>query len=147
LWHSLLIDITIRSIITSDYAGVIALWDEVFAGDPPWNDSASMICRKQAVQPELFLVAVQDSRLVGTVTAGYDGVRGWIHRLAVDPSVRRQGVARLLMQAAEDRLRQMDCPKINLQVRATNAEVIAFYRKLGYESEPHVSMAKRLDEV
>ena len=123
---------------------MVELWEEVFAGDPPWNAPAEMIRRKKTVQPELFLVAHSQEKVIGTVLAGFDGVRGWIHHLAVSPSQRRGGVATRLMQAAEDRLVKLGCPKVNLQVRSTNAGVIAFYRAVGYEVEERVSMGKRL---
>jgi ribosomal protein S18 acetylase RimI-like enzyme len=103
-----------------------------------------MIRRKLTVQPELFLVAVVDDQVVGTVMAGFDGVRGWIHHLAVQPSHRRQGIASALMSSAEKGLEAAGCPKVNLQVRATNSEVIAFYRSLGYELEERASLGKRL---
>ena len=129
----------------SDHAQVVALWSAVFADDPPWNEPAAMIRRKLAVQPELFLVAAVNDRVIGTVMAGFDGVRGWIHHLAVQESHRRQGIASLLMHAAEAGLEAMGCPKVNLQVRATNSAVIAFYRSLGYELEERASLGKRLE--
>jgi ribosomal protein S18 acetylase RimI-like enzyme len=48
------------------------------------------------------------------------------------------------MKGVEQRLASMSCPKLNLQVRATNEAVVAFYRKLGYEVEERISMGKRL---
>src|SRR5450755_4063143 len=73
------------------------------------------------------------------------GVRGWIYHLAVSPSQRRRGIATRLMRGAEATLRALGCPKINLQVRATNQGVIAFYRALGYEIEDRLSMGRLLD--
>ena len=137
--------IEIRPYDSKDHAQVVALWSEVFKDDPPWNEPASMIRRKLTVQPELFLVAVIDGQVVGTVMAGFDGVRGWIHHLAVRGSHRRQGIASSLMRAAEKGLEIAGCPKVNLQVRATNSQVIAFYRSLGYELEERASLGKRLD--
>lgn len=136
--------IEIRPYESRDRAQVVALWSEVFQDDPPWNEPASMIRRKLTVQPELFLVAVVDGHVVGTVMAGFDGVRGWIHHLAVQGSHRRQGIASSLMGAAERGLEAVGCPKVNLQVRATNSQVIAFYRSLGYELEERASLGKRL---
>ena len=137
--------IEIRPYDSKDHAQVVALWSKVFKDDPPWNEPASMIRRKLTVQPELFLVAVVDDQVVGTVMAGFDGVRGWIHHLAVRGSHRRQGIASSLMRAAEKGLEIAGCPKVNLQVRATNSKVIAFYRSLGYELEERASLGKRLD--
>jgi len=126
---------------------VVGLWREIFAGDPPWNEPDGMIDRKLGVQPELFLVAESQGRVVGTVLGGFDGVRGWIHHLAVHEAHRRKGIATQLMRAAEDGLKKIGCPKINLQVRSTNLGVIDFYRSLGYSVEERASLGKRLGAV
>src|SRR5688572_5396059 len=68
--------IEIRPYKPQDERSVISLWNEAFPDDPPWNEPAAMIRRKLAVQPELFLVGVEDGRIVATVLAGYNGVRG-----------------------------------------------------------------------
>jgi ribosomal protein S18 acetylase RimI-like enzyme len=138
------VQIIIRPYESTDQAQVIALWSDIFKDGPPWNEPAAMIRRKLTVQPELFLVAAINDQVVGTVMAGFDGVRGWIHHLAVQGSFRRQGIASSLMRAAEEGLENAGCPKVNLQVRATNSEVIAFYRSLGYELEERASLGKRL---
>jgi ribosomal protein S18 acetylase RimI-like enzyme len=136
--------VDIRPYDSKDQAQAVALWNEVFPDDPPWNEPASMIRRKLTVQPELFLVAHVTGEVAGTVLAGFDGVRGWVHPLAVGASYRRQGLASSLMTAAEKGLAALGCPKVNLQVRATNSAVVAFYRSLGYEVEDRASLGKRL---
>jgi len=78
------------------------------------------------------------------VLAGFDGVRGWVHHLAVLPTLRRLGLATQLMRAAEQGLTQLGCPKLNLQVRSTNADVVAFYESLGYAVEDRISLGKPL---
>ena len=128
-----------------DRLGVIDLWAAAFPADPVHNQSAGMIDRKLRVQPELFLVARDADVVVGAVMAGYDGVRGWIHRLAVRESAQRRGVGTALLRAAEAGLARLGCPKVNLQIRSTNAGVIAFYRSAGYEVDDNVSMGRRLD--
>jgi len=130
----------------SDEAAVADLWREVFPGSPLWNHPETDIRRKLAVQRELFLVATIDAEVVGTAMAGYDGHRGWVYYVAVSPGRRRQGIGTALMKSVEQGLAKMGCPKLNLQVRATNHEVVAFYRKLGYQVEERVSMGKRLGE-
>ena len=67
--------------------------------------------------------------------AGYDGHRGWVNYLAVDPALRRQGLAVALMSEVERRLRDFGCPKINLQIRRDNAEAIAFYERIGFAED------------
>ena len=136
--------VRIRCYDDADFAGVDALWQAVFPDDPPWNRAAVAVPAKRAVQPELFLVAVEGDRVVGTVTGGYDGHRGWVYALAVAQSHRRRGVASRLVTDLETRLAEMGCGKLNLQVRASNAPVVAFYRALGYTVEERISMGKRL---
>jgi ribosomal protein S18 acetylase RimI-like enzyme len=140
------VDLTleIRSYDFEDESQVVGLWKAVFPDDPPWNDPLSMIRRKLTVQPELFLVAYTNGKIVGTVIAGFDGVRGWIHHLAVHTEFRRKGIATMLMRSAENGLEAMGCPKVNLQVRATDTAVISFYRSLGYDMEERASLGKRL---
>ena len=135
--------IEIRPFQPSETDAVVALWD---ACDliRPWNDPRRDIERKLRVDPELFLVAVEDELVVGSVMAGYEGHRGWINYLAVDPSRRRQGLGTRLMDEAERLLAERGCPKINLQIRSENADVIAFYGALGYRTDDVVSLGKRL---
>ncbi len=134
----------IRRFTATDTDAVSALWELVFAGDPPRNHPPDVIRRKLATQPELFLVAVQNGYLIGTVLGGYDGFRGWIYHLAVHPDQQRQGYGRRLVEAVERQLCALGCPKLNLQVRATNRSTVRFYKALGYLVEDHVSMGKEL---
>lgn len=134
----------IRPYRESDGEGVMSLWDAVFPGGAAWNKSEDVIATKLSVQPELFFVAVQADRVVGTIIAGFDGVRGWVHRLAVCPDQRRQGLASKLMRRAEFDLKKMGCSKLNLQVRASNLEVLKFYQSLGYAVEERASLGKPL---
>jgi ribosomal protein S18 acetylase RimI-like enzyme len=134
----------IRPYTASDEQAVAALWREVFPGAPAWNHPETDIRRKLAIQRELFLVATEGSELVGTAMAGYDGHRGWVYYVAVSPRHRRRGIGTALMTQVEEGLACLGCPKLNLQVRATNHEVVRFYEKLGYKVEERVSMGKRL---
>jgi ribosomal protein S18 acetylase RimI-like enzyme len=137
-------NLVVRAYAESDEAHVIPLWREVFPDNPSWNVPKADIDRKLAVQRELFLVGDLDGEIVGTVMAGFDGHRGWVHLVAVAPKHRQQGFGRAMMIEAERKLREIGCTKINLQVRATNQGVIAFYESLGYAVEERVSMGKRL---
>jgi ribosomal protein S18 acetylase RimI-like enzyme/8-oxo-dGTP pyrophosphatase MutT (NUDIX family) len=139
--------VSIRPYTDSDHSDLVSLWNRVFPQEPPWNDPALIIRRKLQTQRELLLVAVANGvSLVGAVIAGYDGIRGWIYHLAVAAEKRRLGVATALMREAEARLSELGCPKVNLQVRATNAAVVGFYKALGYIAEDRLSFGKPLQE-
>lgn len=136
--------LSIRAFREEDEAAIVALWDACGLLRP-WNDPHKDIARKLTVQRELFMVGTVAAQIVATVMAGYDGHRGWINYLAVDPAYRRQGFARLLVTEVEGRLRGFGCAKINLQVRRDNGEAIAFYARVGFAEDEVVSMGKRLE--
>jgi ribosomal protein S18 acetylase RimI-like enzyme len=137
-------EIAVRSFRGPDEADVIALWKEAFPDERTWNEPAAYIARKLAVQPELFLVGQLEGRVVATVIGGFDGVRGWVYHLAVAIAHRRRGYGAAMMREIETRLGALGCPKVNLQIVADNAAVVAFYERVGYSVEPRVSMGKRL---
>jgi ribosomal protein S18 acetylase RimI-like enzyme len=134
----------IRPFCAADESAVIALWRACDLVRPQ-NDPRKDIARKRGVNPEWFLVGESAGRVVATVMVGYEGHRGWINYLAVAPELQRGGHGRALMAEAERILRAAGCPKINLQVRASNAAVLAFYRRLGFAVDAAVSLGKRLD--
>jgi ribosomal protein S18 acetylase RimI-like enzyme len=134
----------IRPFTFTDTEAIIQLWRDC-ALVRPWNDPYKDIERKLSVTPEWFLVGTDGaSTLMASIMVGYDGHRGWINYLAVHPAHQRQGHASRLMREAETLLTARGCPKLNLQIRADNEAVIAFYESLGYTDDHTVSMGKRL---
>ena len=133
----------LRSFHADDESAVIALWHECGLVRP-WNDPQRDITRKLTQQPELFLVGTIDGQVVATAMIGYDGHRGWVYYLAVAQQHRKLAIGRTLMDAAEKRLIALGCPKINLLVRTSNEQVLAFYDRLGYTRDDAVSLGKRL---
>lgn len=130
-----------------DKEEVIELWKKVFTYNAPHNEPIASIRRKLKANDNLFFTAESDEKkVVGTIMAGYDGHRGWIYSMAVDPDYRKKGIGSLLLKHAENELKKLDCPKINLQVLPSNKEVVDFYKKNGYSVEERISMGKRLLE-
>jgi len=133
----------IRPYRPEDEEALVALWKRCDLLRPSNNPHAD-IRRKQLVRPDLFLVGELNGRIVASVMAGYEGHRGWLNYVAVDPDLRRRGLARALLADAERRLRAEGCPKINLQVRPGHTDAIEFYQRVGYSVDDVVSMGKRL---
>ena len=145
----------IRPFRTEDTDAVVALWESCGLVRP-WNDPRRDIARKLTVQPELFLVAEPepepepergtdtDAGVVAAGMAGFDGHRGWVNYLAVRPDLHGSGLGRTLMAEFERLLTDLGCPKLNLQVRAGNEQVLGFYASLGYTDDRTVSLGKRL---
>ncbi len=135
--------LVLRSFESGDEAAVIDLWTRC-ALVRPQNDPRKDIRRKLRVRPDLFRVGLEDGRIVATAMVGYEGHRGWVNYLAVAPECQRRGYGRQMMADAERLLLAEGCPKVNLQVRTSNAAVVAFYRAIGYAVDDVVSLGKRL---
>ncbi len=135
----------IRAFRAADEAELIDLWNRCDLLRP-WNDPSKDIQRKSRQQGEMFLVGIRDRKIVASVMAGYDGHRGWVNYLAVAPEHRHEGLGRDIMAAAEQLLIKAGCPKINLQIRGSNKEAIAFYRRIGYLQDDVLSFGKRLEQ-
>jgi ribosomal protein S18 acetylase RimI-like enzyme len=136
----------IRPYLLADEAAVIALWTECGL-TRPWNDPKKDITRKLTVQPEWFLVGLDEAHgedVIASAMFGYDGHRGWVNYLAVSPACQRRGHARKLMAHGEDLLKAAGCPKLSLQLRSSNSEVLNFYKHLGYDGDDVISLGKRL---
>ncbi|SFK40634.1 Acetyltransferase (GNAT) family protein [Sphingomonas sp. NFR04] len=127
----------------SDRDAVTALWQS--AGlTRPWNDPAADFDRAVNGAGSAILLLRDGAALIGTAMVGEDGHRGWVYYLAVAESARGQGHGRALMAAAEAWLRARGCPKLQLMVRAGNDAAIGFYRALGLEVQPVVTLGRFL---
>jgi ribosomal protein S18 acetylase RimI-like enzyme len=121
----------------NDYASTLKLWESIETGmSVGRSDTPDEIEKKLQRDPDLFLVAELDGRIIGTVIGGYDGRRGMIYHLAVHKSVREQGVGELLLNEVEKRLQAKGCVKCYLLVFEDNAKAIQFYKKHGWRAQP-----------
>ena len=134
----------IRPYSEEDKEKVILLWKSCNL-IREWNNPSLDIDRKSFSSKDLFLVLERDNEIIASIMIGYDGHRGVLNYLAVDPKFRNQGLGRKLVKLAEDKLKNLGCPKINLLVRVSNIEVREFYNKLGFEIQDDVViLGKRL---
>ncbi len=133
----------IRPFRSVDTHAVVGLWHEVGI-TRPWNDPHRDIERKLTVQPELFLVGVQDDVVVASAMAGFDGHRGWLYYFAVSPSQQGRGLGTALLTEVERLLIERGCPKLNVQIRDGNVDVRARYEDWGYAADGATGMGKRL---
>lgn len=136
--------IAFRDINDRDADAVIALW-EACGLTRPWNDPAKDIAFARAGGTSTVLVGESGGRIVSSVMAGHDGHRGMLYYLAVAPGFQGQGFGKATLRAAEDWLAARGVWKINLLVRAENESVRGFYERMGYEINPVMCMARRID--
>ena len=117
-----------------DYDDTLRLWSSVGQGVRLGrSDTLEEIAKKAARDPDLFLVAANEGRIIGAVIGGYDGRRGLVYHLAVAADERTRGLGGLLMDEVERRLREKGCLRVYLLVTNENTAAIGFYQKRGWE--------------
>ena len=127
--------LAIAPIADADIPAVVALW-QACGLTRPWNDPASDIALARRGPNSTVLIGRDGGAIVATAMVGHDGHRGWVYYLSADPALRRQGIGKALMDAAEAWLKARGVPKIQLMVRETNISVLGFYQRIGYEPNP-----------
>lgn len=131
----------IRSYQATDEAMVLDLWERCgLVTQETRAAAAADLTRKLQVQPELFVVGILNSEIIATGMAGYDGHRGHLYYLAVDPLHQRRGHGREIIAHVQSLLRERGCHRLTLFVSCDNLEVEGFYRRLGFERNEVVSM-------
>jgi len=123
----------IRPATIEDYDALIELW--LAAGsdvEPTRRESREAFARQLELFPDLYLVAVEGSRIIGVVLGSHDGRKGWINRLAVQPDAQRRGVATALVRAVDAAIRADGITIVCALVEVENAASAALFRRLGY---------------
>ena len=127
----------------ADRDAVIALW-RACSLTRDWNDPHDDFDLAMANPTSTILLAREGGGIIGTVMVGFDGHRGWVYYLGVDPAARRGGTGRALMAAAEAWLAGRGAPKVQLMIREGNTAALAFYAALGFAPQPLAMMDKML---
>lgn len=130
----------------ADRAAIVALW-RACGLTRPWNDADADLALALDSPGSTVLVARAGEVVAGSIMVGFDGHRGWVYYLAVDPAARRGGIGRSLMTAAEQWLAARGCPKIQLMVRQDNEAALGFYQALGLEPQKVVTLGRFLEKA
>lgn len=120
--------ITIRNMRPEDIPQIAALDAACFS--LPWPEEAFASELRNALS--LWLVAMDGETVAGYV--GSQSVMGEadMMNLAVAPAYRRTGIAQSLVHGLLDALADRKVSSLTLEVRASNADAIALYDKLGF---------------
>jgi ribosomal protein S18 acetylase RimI-like enzyme len=129
--------VRIREFKMGDYGKVRRLWALCGLDIRP-GDEKEDVRVKVTRDPELFLVAEDGRKIVGSVIGAWDGRRGWLYHLGVLPKSQRKGLATALVREAEKRMRAKGVAKVNAHVLETNLPSRALFEKEGYKADASI---------
>ena len=134
-----------KAIIPEEYPEIKDLWKTAGSGiQLSRSDSIEEITKKQLRDPDLFLVAELNNRIVGAVLGGFDGRRGIVYHLAVRDEYRGQGLGEELMIELEKRWKTLGCIRSYLLITPGNHTACQFYENRNWETQDLLVMAKDL---
>ncbi len=114
------------------YEEVVELWRKsgISVGSTDTKEELERIVRRT---PQLFLVGKIDKKIISIVMGGFDGRRGYVHHLAVDPDYQKKGYGKMIMGELMNKFLKLKVHKVHLFLEKYNKEVVEFYRNLGWE--------------
>ena len=131
-------NIAIRNVTIEDYDKIFELWNSTEQSRRalnPVDDSREGIDRYLRRNPTTCFLACPEEdpqRVIGAILTGHDGRRAIIHHMCIQPEYRRHGIARMLLQKAEEALRAEGITKVFGLVFKDNEPANAFWENQGY---------------
>ncbi len=114
------------------YNEVIELWKKAGISVSS-SDTKEELEKMYNRNPQLFLLGKIKEKVVGVVMGGFDGRRGYVHHLAVDPEYKKKGYGRLMVDNLTKKFRKLGVHKVHLFIEKNNKEVVKFYQNLGWK--------------
>jgi ribosomal protein S18 acetylase RimI-like enzyme len=134
----------IGTIEDGDIPAVLDLWTRCGLIHPD-NDARADIARARRAADAALLIGRKNGAVVATAMVGFDGHRGWVYYLAVEPRLQRTRHGKAMLEEAGRWLRARKAPKMMVLVAEANRGVLGFYQKLGFTRSPVITLGKRLD--
>ncbi len=128
----------IRPMTKEDYDEVYAMWQTTSKRALSNADSREQIERYLDRNAGMSQVAVADGKIVGTVLAGHDGRRGFIHHMAVMPQYRRKGIGHSLANTAIEKIKAEGIDKTHIFCYQNNETGQNFWKDFGFKKRNDV---------
>ena len=121
------------------YDEVVGLWRK--AGiEIVSSDTIDEVTRVLNRNPDLFLIGRVQEKIIAVVMGTFDGRRGYVHHLAVDPDYQKMGFGKSIMEALIEQFRTKNIQKVHLFIEKTSKTVVEFYNNLGWDVREELIM-------
>jgi len=131
----------IRPAGRADIAAILALWERARSAAASTPDTPETVARLLAAGPGSLLVAERgaEGAIVGALIAAWDGWRGNMYRLAVDPAHRRTGIALALVRAGERHLAALGARRVTALVAHDEPDAVGLWAAAGYARDADIA--------
>jgi ribosomal protein S18 acetylase RimI-like enzyme len=131
--------VVIRAARLEDVRRVLALWDQSRRPAAVTPDDVRSVSQLIAHTEDALLVAEHEGEIVGALIAAWDGWRGNMYRLAVLPHLRRQGVAKRLVEAGHEHLRGKGAARVTALVAHEEEDAVRLWESAGYHRDAQIA--------
>lgn len=136
----------IQQLTIDDYDSIIRVWRRAgMPYKPRGRDSREMIAAEMSRDYCAHFGLFVEKKMIGVGIANFDGRRGWINRVAIDPDFRGKGLAGLLIEAGESFLRKIGAVVICALIEEMNTPSMDCFVKSGYSCEPEIKYFTKRD--
>lgn len=126
-----------RRATPDDAEAIVRFWKDAGASMSTTDDVGNV--RRVAQNPAAaFVLAVQGDRIIGSLLGTFDGWRGNMYRLVVDPGVRRRGIGRALVREVEQVFREWGVLRTTVLIEVDRPAAMEFWAAVGYPRDHHV---------
>ena len=128
----------------SEYKKMLEIWDECdLPYKPEGRDTRENIAKELREQPEYWIGAYDDNKLVGIIVGTDDGRKGWINRLAVKKVYRGNGIGTKLVRLLEEKFEEKGFKIWAALIEPDNPKSMEFFEKMGFEDSNIKYYSKR----
>ena len=123
----------IKKLSIDDYEQIVKLWaDAGLPYKPNGRDSRVMMSKEMQQEGVAYFGLYENSQLLAVGIANYDGRRGWINRVAVDPQTRAPSPGVISIYKCEKLLRPKGAVLLPALIEDINEPSISCFKKAGY---------------
>lgn len=102
------------------------------------TDEADYLRRVTENPATVFLLAIVDGKIVGSLLGAFDGWRGNMYRLVVHPSHRRQGIGRQLVRQVKKVFSEWGVRRVTVLIEVDRPWAMEFWSAVGYPRDEHI---------
>ena len=123
----------LRKLTAEDYDDILRVWSDAgLPYKPDGRDNRNQIALEIEREDSIFVGLFENGHMLAVGLATFDGRKGWINRVAVDPDRRGEGFGGEIIKACEQFLKDRGAEIIAALIEDVNSPSISLFQKQDY---------------